>query len=93
MGPLVGVSILCILSSLAFILLKKKMLVALLCVVAVYVLCLFLVEPWVGLQLVIVEFPGHIHLLLTLQYTGDISTQTQICWLSLLLFSRDILYN
>ena len=48
MGPLVGVSILCILSSLAFILLKKKMLVALLYVVAVSVLCLFLVEPWVG---------------------------------------------
>ena len=30
--------------------------------VAVSVLCLFLVVSWVGLQCVIVAFPGHIHL-------------------------------
>ena len=30
----------------------------------VSVLCLFLTVPWVGLQCVIVAFPGHTHLLL-----------------------------
>ena len=30
---------------------------------AVIVLCLFLTVPWVGLQFVIVAFPGHTHLL------------------------------
>ena len=30
--------------------------------VAVSVLCLFLMVPWIDLQCVIVVFPGHIHL-------------------------------
>ena len=38
--------------------------VTLLCVVAVCVLCLFLAVTWVGLQSVILSFPGHTHLLL-----------------------------
>ena len=29
------------------------------CVVAVCVLCFFLTVPWIGLQFVIVAFPGH----------------------------------
>ena len=37
-------------------------LVILLCVMAVYVLCLFLMVPWIGLRSVIVAFPGHTHL-------------------------------
>ena len=32
------------------------------CCVAVSVLCLFLMVPWVGLQCVIVAFPGHTRL-------------------------------
>ena len=44
----------------------KRKLVALLllsygCVVAVDVLCLFLMVPWVGLQCVTVVFPDHTH--------------------------------
>ena len=37
--------------------------VALLCVVAVCVLCLFLILPWVGVQSVIVAYPVYTHLL------------------------------
>ena len=32
------------------------------CLVTVYILLLFLMVPWVGLQCVIVIFPDHIHL-------------------------------
>ena len=32
------------------------------CRVAVDVLCIFLMVPWVGLHFVIVTFPGHTHL-------------------------------
>ena len=51
--------------SLAIISLRKKGLVSLLklcyfCCVAVIVLCLFLVVPWVGLWSVIVTFSGHL---------------------------------
>ena len=52
-----------VLSSLAIILLRKRVLVALLCDVAVCVLCLFLTVPCVGLPCVVVVFPGHAHLL------------------------------
>ena len=48
-------------SSLALV--RGRELLALLCVVAVCVLCLFLVVPWVGLQSVIVAFPVHTHFL------------------------------
>ena len=56
------------LSSVAIISLSQRELVALLllslcCHVAVGFLYLFLVVQWVGLQCVIVAFPGHIHLL------------------------------
>ena len=37
--------------------------VALLCVVTVYVLCLILTVLWIGLQSVILAVPGHSHLL------------------------------
>ena len=55
-------------SSFAIIFKRKRKLVALLllsyrCIVAVGVMWLFLVVPWVGLQCVIVVFPDHTHLL------------------------------
>ena len=48
---------------------RKRDLLALLllsygCLVAVYVLWLFLTVPWVGLQCVILVFPDHTHFLL-----------------------------
>ena len=59
-------AVLCAVSSFAIILMKKRELVALLvtslCLVNVSVLWLFLTVPWVGLQCVIVAFPGHTHL-------------------------------
>ena len=61
-------ALLCVLSSFAFILTRKRALVALRvlsfeCLVAVNVLCLFLRVPWVGRQCVIVVFLDHTHLL------------------------------
>ena len=52
---------LCVLSSFAIILMKKRELVALLCLPGI-VLWLFLAMPWPGLQCVIVVFPDHAHL-------------------------------
>ena len=57
-----------VISSVAIILTRKRELVALLflsfrCIVTVNVLQLFLTVPWVGLQLVIVAFSTHTHLL------------------------------
>ena len=51
------------LSSLPIILLRERerCLLYFNCVVAVCVLCVFLMVPWVGLQSVIVVFPGHTH--------------------------------
>ena len=54
----------CVHSSFAIILMMKRKLAALLllsygCVVAVDVLCLFLMVPWVGLQYVTVVFLNH----------------------------------
>ena len=65
---LVIVFLLCVLSSFATILTKKRELVALPllslgCLVTVNVLWLFLTVPWVGLQSEIVLFPDHTHLL------------------------------
>ena len=59
-------TLLCVLSSFAIILKRKRELVALLlssyvCLVTVYVLWLFLMMPWVGLHCVIVVFPDHTH--------------------------------
>ena len=60
----------CVHSSLAIILKRKRKLAALLlqvlsyrCIVTINVLWLFLAMPWVGLQCVIVVFPDHTHLL------------------------------
>ena len=70
-------TLLCILSSFAIVLKRKRELVALLllsygCLVTVNVLWLFLTVPWVGLQRVIVVFPDYTHLLfaicMSLQY-------------------------
>ena len=60
-------ALLCVLSSFAIILKKKKELVTLFllssrCLVTVYVLWLFLTVPWVGLQCMVVEIPDHTHL-------------------------------
>ena len=60
-------ALLCVHSSFAIILKRKRKLFALLllsyrCIVYVNVLWLFLTVPWVGLQCVIVVFPDHTHL-------------------------------
>ena len=64
-------ALLCVLSSVAIILKRKRKLVALLLlsyrsIVTINVLWLFLTVPWVGLQNVIVVFPDHTHSLITL---------------------------
>ena len=61
-------ALLCVHSSFAIILKRKRKLVALLllsyrCIVTINVLWLFLTVPWVGMQCVIVVFPDHTHLL------------------------------
>ena len=61
-------SLLCVFSSFAIILARKRELVALLllsfrCIVTVNILWLYLTVPWVGLQCVTVVFPDHTHLL------------------------------
>ena len=61
-------ALLCVHSSFAIILERKRKLVALLllsyrCIVTINVLWPFLAVPWVGLQCVIVVFPDHTHLL------------------------------
>ena len=61
-------ALLCVHSSFAIILKRKKKLVALLllsyrCIVTINALWLFLTVPWVGLQCVIVVFPDHTRLL------------------------------
>ena len=61
-------ALLCVHSSFAIILKRKRKLVALLllsyrCIVTMNVLWLFLRVPWVGLQCVIVVFPDHTLLL------------------------------
>ena len=61
-------ALLCVFSSFAIILKRKRDLVALLllsygCPLTVNVLLLFLTAPWVGLRCVIVVFPDHTHLL------------------------------
>ena len=62
-------ALLCVYSSFAIILKRKRKLVTLLVlsysrIVAINVLWLFLMVPWVGLQCVIVVFPDHTHLLI-----------------------------
>ena len=60
--------LLCVHTSFAIILKRKRKLVALLllsyrCIVTLNILWLFLTVPWVGLQCMIVVFPDHTHLL------------------------------
>ena len=62
-------TLLCVLSSFAIILTRKRELVALLlllfgCLVTVNILWLFLMVSWAGLQCVIVVFPDHTDFLL-----------------------------
>ena len=57
-------ALLCVHSSFAIILKRKRKLAALLllsyrCIVTINILLLFLTVPWVGLQYVIVVFPDH----------------------------------
>ena len=64
-------ALLCVHSSFATILKRKRKLVALLllsyrCIVTINVLWLLLTVPWVGLQYAIVIFPDHTHFLLPL---------------------------
>ena len=59
-------ALLCVHSSIAIILNRKRKLIALLllsyiCIVTINVLWLFLTLRWVGLQYVIVVFPDHTH--------------------------------
>ena len=63
-------ALLCVHSSFAIILKRKRKLIALLllsyrCIVTRNGLWLFLTVPWVGLQYMIVVFPDHTHLLTT----------------------------
>ena len=67
--------IVCVHSSYAIILKRKRKLVALLllsyrCIVTIDILWLFLIVPWVGLQYVIVVFPDHTHLLFDWNCSG-----------------------
>ena len=62
-------ALLCVHSSFAIILKRKRKLAALLllsyrCIVTINVLWLFLTVPWVGLQYVIVIFPDNTHFLI-----------------------------
>ena len=73
-------ALLCVHSSFAIILKRKRKLVALLllsyrCIVTIKILWLFLTLQWVGLQYVIVVFPEHTHLLL--DYTSSKFTCNQ----------------
>ena len=61
-------ALLCVHSSFAIIMKRKRKLVALLLlsyrfIVTINVMWLFLTVPWVGLQYAIVVFPDHTHLL------------------------------
>ena len=60
-------ALLCVHSSFGIILKKKRKLVVLLllsyrCIITINVLRHFFTVPWVGLQCVLVVFPGHTHL-------------------------------
>ena len=82
-------SLLCVLSSFAIILTRKRELVALLllsfgCLVTVNVLWLFLTMPWAGLQCVIVIFPDHNHYFSSLELLllyKDILTDPYLAYL------------
>ena len=69
-------ALLCVHSSFAIILKRKRKLVALLllsyrCIITVNAMWLFLTMSWVGLQCAIVVFPNHTHLLFYLFYNSS----------------------
>ena len=73
-------ALLCVHSSFAIILKRKRKLVALLllsysCIVTINVLWLFLTVPWVGLQYVIMVFPDLTHLLFGVSTYNSVSKQ------------------
>ena len=77
--------LLCVHSSFAILLKRKRKLVALLilyyrCIVTINALWLFLTVPWVDLQCVIVVFPDHTHLIFYSILNIYIS-QTNVCHL------------
>ena len=73
-------TLLCVHFSFAIIMKRKRKLAALLllsyrCIVTINVLWLFLTEPWVGLQYVIVAVPDHAHFLFNICLQNIQSTQ------------------
>ena len=77
-------ALLCVQSSFAIILKRKRKLVALLilsyrCIVTINVLWLFLTVPLVVLQCVIMVFPDHTHLLFAPLYLGLHFLQNYMC--------------
>ena len=60
--------VLSVVSSFEIISMRKRELVAFLYHVTVSILCLFLTVPWVGMQCVIVVFPGHTHFFMLYVY-------------------------
>ena len=65
---------LCVHSSFAIILKRKRKLVAYRCIVTITIMLLFLTVLWIGLQCVIVVIPGHTRLFFGLNdlYSFDI---------------------
>ena len=77
-------ALLCVLSSIAIILKRKKNGVALLvlsnrCIVTINVLWLFLMVRWVGLQCVIVVFPTYF-LIFTIIVQHSLRSMSPLCW-------------
>ena len=69
-------ALLCVHSSFAIILKRKRKLVSLLllsyrCIVTINVMWLFVTVPWFGLQYVIVVFPDHTHFLSNYDKMGE----------------------
>ena len=62
-------ALLCVHSSFAIILKRKRKLVALICIVTINVLWLFLTVPWVCLQCMIAVFPYYTNLLFSGRYS------------------------
>ena len=95
--------LLCVHSSFAIILKRKRKLVALLllsyrCIVTINVLWIFLTVPWVGLPYVIVVFPDHTHLLFCsmahyLRYVDGKRQGYQIAFPKFYKFSTDKIKN
>ena len=76
-------ALLCVQSSFAIILKRKRKLVALLllsyrCIVTINIL--WLTVPWVGLQFVIVVFPDHTHLLFDFKIYAVSPSVRPICF-------------